>query len=55
MKQRILLVTKDKALADLIKKVCEKKRVQIQCVATPKESFSRWKEEESELAGESAL
>ncbi len=51
MKSRLILVTKDKALEELIKKAAEAKRVKFECLPTPKESFARWADEETQLLG----
>jgi signal transduction histidine kinase len=52
MKKRIVLVTKDKALVEPFEKSAEKRKLRAEIVATPRESFAKWKAEDGgQLSG----
>ena len=51
MRQRVILIANDQALIDLFKKTCERKKVQVDVVATALASKDRWMVEDTTLLG----
>ncbi|PCI38236.1 MAG: hypothetical protein COB53_05055 [Elusimicrobia bacterium] len=51
MKKRIIVVTNDQALAEILSKTCERKKMVCTVVATPGKSRKQWTDEETQLIG----